>query len=293
MLLKGFDQYWLAKPKPHWYTFKTSTTGKFLNVRSTLTYFASNSNEARHESKSSLKVGERLPKVLHSWWQSPVGSLCPFPGTIWGGVTVKFSASAAHPGHHVKSWFNISVRAESEQVQELGNHFVPTFEYFSSSASWLRCASSFPLPLISPARDRFAAQDNPNRLLNHCHLMYSRQRVESCPFHSYEATSFCCGITSPLRTYGLGPWTHVWRRSLKGGSRVFGLRNISPRFSSPRGWSRETAPAPFREWGGKIRSWLRFTENLAAKRENWSISCFLSGHYQIWTYLLRLMVIVI
>lgn len=63
--------------------FKKSTTGKFLNVRSTLIYFASYSNAARHESKSSLKVGERLPKVLHSGWQSPGGSLCPFPGIIW------------------------------------------------------------------------------------------------------------------------------------------------------------------------------------------------------------------
>lgn len=213
----------------------------------------------------------------------PSGLSLPLPWHHLGGCHCEISCFCRPPWHHVKSWFNISVCAESEQVQELGNHFVPTFEYFSSSASWLRCASSFHLPLISPAQDRFAAQCNPNRLLHHCHLMYSRQHVESCPFHSYEATSFCCGITSPLRTYGLGPQTHVWRLSLKGGSRVFGLRNISPRFSSPRGWSREAAPAPFREWVGKIKSWLRFIENLAAKSENLSISCFLSGHYQIWT----------
>ena len=103
-------------------------------------YLASYSKEARHRPKSSLPVGERLLKVLHSWWQSPMGSLRPFPGTIWVVSQQIFCFCCRH-WHHVKSWFNITVRADSEQVQELGNCLVSTFEYFSSWASWLGSAS--------------------------------------------------------------------------------------------------------------------------------------------------------
>lgn len=100
------------------------------------------------------KASKSPPQLM----AEPSGLSLPLPWHHLGGwCHCEIFCFCRPPWHHVKSWFNISVCAESEQVQELGNHFVPTFEYFSSSASWLRCASSFHLPLISPAQDRFAA----------------------------------------------------------------------------------------------------------------------------------------
>lgn len=88
--------------------------------------------EARQESESFLEAGGRKasesPRQLTA---EPTGLPGSLPWHLLGGVTLKFSASTAGPGimSHPGSTLACVL---SEQVQELGNHFTPTFEYFIS-----------------------------------------------------------------------------------------------------------------------------------------------------------------
>lgn len=110
-------------------------------------------------------------------------ALSSLPGHHLGGIIVKCSFCCWY-WHPVKSRFDTVVCAESQQVQDLGNCFVPTFEYFSSWASWLRCASW--LAMVFSTQERLTTQRDLNWLLH--------QILTAClkfSFYSYEAISFC------------------------------------------------------------------------------------------------------
>lgn len=92
-------------------------------------YFANCTREARHQ--HSPADGRRRPRKPSLAAGTAQWALSVHPRHRMGGVPVDFLLLLL-ARRHVKSWFNTSVCAESEQVQRLGNHLVPTFEYFSS-----------------------------------------------------------------------------------------------------------------------------------------------------------------
>ena len=149
---------------------------------------------------------------------------------------------------------------------------MPSFAYCSSRASWLRCASFFLWSLVSTALDRLAAGMT-WRVASWLTFDAFLPACLKLSFHSCEATSFCCGISSPLRTHqqfgalprhARSPGLETLRKG------VFRLRSISLPFSSPQSVNLGKEPqATFRDRVGTASLVSQLVKNPPAVRETW------------------------
>lgn len=228
---------------------------------------------------------------VRAQWAFFVPSLAPF------GVPVKFSAPAAGTGIvsnlvQPLCW----VRAGAGMKWLLCSH-ICIFQPLSRLAQVCFLLSSA-TGLLSPRPDQLSAQQDVNRLFHPCHLMNDWQPVWSCPFilkrqilsvvESLLPTEPRVWDPHPLR---LGPEPRTGgchNREAVVALAMGSSLHISPH---PKQTHREARTSSLRDPVRGIRSWLRAPKNFSMKSKNFSISCFLNGHYQTLSYFLMLTVI--